>query len=68
MAGTYGHEKIHLDDSKALYKMSWQPKVTALAQSQVLATGYSCRSQIARMDGFKSKHPVEIIASALTEV
>lgn len=65
MAGTYGHEQSHLDDSKELYKMSWQPKVAQLAQSQVLATGYSCRSQVARMDGFKPKHPVEVIASVL---
>lgn len=62
MAGTYGHEKQNVDNSIALYKMSWQDKIAQQQPSQVLATGYSCRSQVNRQDGFKAKHPVQILA------
>ncbi|WP_406667516.1 FAD-binding and (Fe-S)-binding domain-containing protein [Gallaecimonas sp. GXIMD1310] len=57
MAGTYGHEQEHQASSKALYAMSWQPKVATA--TTVLATGYSCRCQVARMDGQKPLHPVQ---------
>lgn len=67
MAGTYGHETKNLENSKALYAMSWQPKVGQHEQTQVLATGYSCRSQVKRLDGFKPLHPVQVIANALGE-
>ncbi|NRA60082.1 MAG: FAD-binding oxidoreductase [Psychrobium sp.] len=65
MAGTYGHEKQNIENSKELYRMSWQHKVAKVTPPQVLATGYSCRSQVARLDGFKPKHPVQIIAEFL---
>jgi FAD/FMN-containing dehydrogenase/Fe-S oxidoreductase len=65
MAGTYGHELKNVENSKALYNMSWQPKVEKLASAQVLATGYSCRSQVKRYDGFKPLHPVQVLARLL---
>ncbi|GLX81902.1 D-2-hydroxyglutarate dehydrogenase YdiJ [Thalassotalea eurytherma] len=64
MAGTYGHEVSNVNNSKALYKMSWQDKVNNIDQQQMLATGFSCRSQVKRMAKFKPKHPV----SALNEL
>jgi len=65
MAGTYGHETKNIDNSIKLYQMSWQDKVAQDKPEQVLATGYSCRSQVNRLDGFKPKHPVEILAQHL---
>ncbi|WDD96710.1 FAD-binding and (Fe-S)-binding domain-containing protein [Thalassomonas actiniarum] len=65
MAGTYGHEKSNLDNSKALFDMSWQPKLEPLAQQQVLATGFSCRSQVKRLGNIKPRHPVEALLSVL---
>ena len=65
MAGTYGHEKINLENSKALYNMSWQSKVANLATEQVLVTGYSCRSQIKRLDNKITLHPVQALLKAL---
>jgi Fe-S oxidoreductase len=65
MAGTYGHEKVNLDNSKALYKMSWQDKVADLATEQILVTGYSCRSQIKRLDSKVTLHPVQALLNAL---
>ncbi|QOL24826.1 FAD-binding oxidoreductase [Thalassotalea sp. LPB0316] len=64
MAGTYGHEVDNLGNSKDLYRMSWQDKINNEKPQQVLATGFSCRSQVKRMAHFKPKHPV----SALVEL
>ncbi|MCG9731712.1 FAD-binding oxidoreductase [Shewanella sp. Isolate13] len=65
MAGTYGHEAENLERSKALYEMSWEKTLTKLPQSQVLISGYSCRSQVKRFSGFKPKHPLEALLSLL---
>jgi len=65
MAGTYGHEKQNVDNSIALYQMSWQGKIAKQQPQQVLATGYSCRSQVKRQDGFKPLHPVQVLAKFL---
>lgn len=65
MAGTYGHETENLERSKALYEMSWEQTLTKLPQSQVLISGYSCRSQVKRFSGFKPKHPLEALLSLL---
>ncbi|EKE77962.1 FAD-binding and (Fe-S)-binding domain-containing protein [Gallaecimonas xiamenensis] len=57
MAGTYGHEAEHLETSKGIYGLSWSQSV---AQADtVLATGYSCRCQVGRMEGQKPLHPVQ---------
>ncbi|MEI6893945.1 MAG: FAD-binding and (Fe-S)-binding domain-containing protein [Colwellia sp.] len=65
MAGTYGHEKVNLDNSKGLFALSWQPKLAELASEQVLVTGFSCRSQVKRLSALKAKHPVEAILTSL---
>ncbi|GGA73209.1 FAD-binding oxidoreductase [Neiella marina] len=61
MAGTYGHEAPNQQNSKELYAMSWAEPMAQTPQHQVLSTGYSCRSQVKRMEGFKPKHPVEAL-------
>ncbi|PKG81682.1 hypothetical protein CXF85_17055 [Colwellia sp. 75C3] len=65
MAGTYGHEKANLDNSKGLFELSWQPKVEALESEQILATGFSCRSQVKRFSDLKARHPVAAILEAM---
>ncbi|MDN4503403.1 FAD-binding and (Fe-S)-binding domain-containing protein [Alteromonadaceae bacterium BrNp21-10] len=65
MAGTYGHEKSNFDNSKGLYELSWQQPIAKLQPQQILATGYSCRSQVKRLDGFKPQHPVQALLAAL---
>ena len=65
MAGTYGHEKSNLENSKDLFTMSWQGKLNDLADEQVLATGFSCRSQVKRLAGMKPRHPVEALLEVL---
>ena len=65
MAGTYGHEKSNLENSKGLFELSWQPKLSELEQTQILATGFSCRSQVKRLTELKARHPVEAILAIL---
>jgi hypothetical protein len=48
--------------------MSWQKALPTSdeARAHVLATGHSCRSQVKRFGGFVPKHPVEVLAEALS--
>ncbi len=61
MAGTFGHEKANQALSTELYQMSWQSKVQQFPDT-LLATGFSCRSQIKRFDKVHVKHPIQVIA------
>jgi len=61
MAGTYGHEAEHLDNSIGIYDLSWRNKISDSEKRNVLVTGYSCRSQVKRLEGFRPKHPIEEI-------
>ena len=67
MAGTYGHEKANLDTSKTIYAQSWKPKVEGSTQGdeEILATGYSCRSQVKRLSDRAVRHPVSALRAIL---
>jgi Fe-S oxidoreductase len=66
MAGTYGHETEHRATSEHIYGMSWGPHVNRWAQSgHLLATGYSCRSQVKIMDQRTLAHPAEALLARL---
>lgn len=60
MAGSYGHEAEHAANSKNLFAMDWQRYIEE-NQEQILATGYSCRSQAKRLTDKKLKHPIQIL-------
>ncbi|KVN38796.1 hypothetical protein WT11_03440 [Burkholderia stagnalis] len=62
MSGTYGHEARNRTTSESLYRMSWAP-VVAQHQSggRLMATGYSCRSQVRAMDSVTLPHPVQVL-------
>lgn len=62
MAGTFGHEASHLDESTGIYQLSWQQAVEQYSPEAIIATGYSCRSQVARFEQFKPKHPLQVLA------
>jgi Fe-S oxidoreductase len=68
MAGTYGHEVEQLENSKGIYDLSWaQPvKIAVQNNNKILATGYSCRSQVKRFDSARPQHPIEAIFDVLT--
>ncbi|HIP75823.1 MAG TPA: hypothetical protein EYH12_01465, partial [Psychromonas hadalis] len=65
MAGTYGHDALKVDESIEIYSLSWQEKIKQHGFSQSLATGYSCRSQVKRIEGKVLKHPVQALLSLL---
>ncbi|WJV60833.1 FAD-binding and (Fe-S)-binding domain-containing protein [Pectobacteriaceae bacterium CE70] len=61
MAGTYGHESKNLVNSQGIYSLSWQPALQRLPQQRCLTTGYSCRSQVKRMEGSGLRHPLQAL-------
>ena len=65
MAGTYGHEKQNQQNSKILYEMSWKEHIENTPIENIIATGFSCRSQVKRFEKTKPKHPIEYLAEYL---
>ncbi|MDR9773258.1 FAD-binding and (Fe-S)-binding domain-containing protein [Rhizobium hidalgonense] len=68
MAGTFGHETRNRPISERLYAMSWKPELDAASDGDVLmATGYSCRSQVKEIDGKRIPHPFQVIDRIIVE-
>ncbi|MFM2481655.1 FAD-binding and (Fe-S)-binding domain-containing protein [Celerinatantimonas sp. YJH-8] len=65
MAGTYGHDASQQQTSEAIYALSWKQRLATLPHQQCMATGYSCRSQVQHLDGFKLKHPVQVLLQVI---
>ncbi len=65
MAGTYGHEQDNVNTSKTIYAMSWQKAVKSNPDASLVATGYSCRSQVKRLDDKQLQHPLQALLSVL---
>lgn len=66
MSGTYGHEARNLETSKTIYAQSWQPVVEDEASAgRLLATGYSCRSQVKRLSETALPHPLQALLAEL---
>ena len=63
MAGTYGHETEHYEESLGIYNLSWRKNIPndPFSRQKILATGFSCRSQVKRFDGFRPLHPVQAL-------
>lgn len=66
---TYGHETRNLQTSKAIYAQSWGRLIEVDGDSgQLLADGYSCRSQLKRLEGRSMPHPLQVLLGHLREV
>ncbi|BBI54426.1 FAD-linked oxidase [Vreelandella olivaria] len=66
MSGTYGHETRNTATSKTIYAQSWQPQVEAEENAgKLLATGYSCRSQVKRYSAKGLLHPLQALLNSL---
>ena len=61
MAGTYGHEAKNHENSLGIYELSWHQAMQRLPRNRCLATGYSCRSQVKRVEGTGVRHPVQAL-------
>ena len=68
MSGTYGHEARNRETSKTIYAQSWQPVVEDDANAgRLLATGYSCRSQVKRFSDNDLPHPLQALLRELKQ-
>ena len=66
MAGAYGHETRHLDQSRGLFEMSWKAHFeNESTAARHLVDGFSCRAQVGRYAGRSARHPVEVLLEAM---
>lgn len=65
MAGLFGHMLQNQEESRRVYEQNWQDKIRAHDFAHILVTGFSCRSQVTRMEGRRPAHPVDLLASVL---
>jgi len=63
MAGLFGHEARHQAISRDLFQASWAAPVAG--ETEVLATGFSCRCQVERLSEARAAHPMAAIAAGL---
>lgn len=69
MSGTYGHESANYQTSRRIYELSWrEPVKDANNQGKLVATGYSCRSQVKRFDQQRLPHPLQALLAQLGKV
>ena len=67
MAGTYGHETQNIDMSKYIYSLSWDAIINNPDyEDSLLASGFSCRSQVKRIDGKNIPNPLQALLRAHT--
>ncbi|MNE85612.1 sn-glycerol-3-phosphate dehydrogenase subunit C [compost metagenome] len=59
MSGTFGHEARNQGRSRTIFEQSWSGKLNK--NSEALATGYSCRSQVKRFANLQLRHPLEVV-------
>lgn len=60
MAGTYGHLKEQQINSQGLFQLNWAMTVNN-AERINLASGFSCRSQSAKLAEKTLLHPIEVV-------
>src|SRR5690554_4674645 len=69
MSGTYGHEARNRDTSQTIYAQSWQPVIEQESNhGRLLATGYSCRSQVKRFSAQALPHPLQGLLAHLRQL
>ncbi|MBM7045590.1 FAD-binding and (Fe-S)-binding domain-containing protein [Rhizobium lusitanum] len=67
MAGTYGHETRNVGTSKSIFDMSWRGHIEdTRPEEELLATGYSCRSQAKRFGQVVLRHPIQVLLQHLS--
>ena len=47
------------------FSLSWEQEIAKRDRAACLATGYSCRSQVKRIEGQTLKHPVQALLEIL---
>lgn len=65
MSGTYGHETANQETSRKIFDLSWKKVLGNKDYSgKLVATGYSCRSQVKRLENAQIPHPLQAILSS----
>ncbi|OEJ95722.1 FAD-binding and (Fe-S)-binding domain-containing protein [Streptomyces thermolilacinus] len=68
LAGNFGFERGHYEVSAACAEDQLLPAVRAAAPgTELLADGFSCRTQLAQLAGRRARHLAEVLAEALAE-
>ncbi|MFC9424785.1 FAD-binding and (Fe-S)-binding domain-containing protein [Streptomyces sp. NPDC056987] len=68
LAGNFGFERGHYDVSVACAEDQLLPAVRAAADgTEILADGFSCRTQLEQLNGTRARHLAEVLAEALEE-
>ncbi len=68
MAGSFGYGRGHFEVSRAIGERRLLPAARALSDGAVLvASGVSCRHQVADFADARAWHPAELVASVLAE-
>ncbi|GAA1182078.1 FAD-binding and (Fe-S)-binding domain-containing protein [Streptomyces hebeiensis] len=71
LAGNFGFEQGHWDVSVACAEDQLLPSVraarAATPDAELLADGFSCRTQLAQLGGHRARHLAEVLAEALGE-
>ena len=66
MAGSFGYARDHYDVSQAIGERRLLPAARALKDDAVLvASGTSCREQVAHFTGVEALHPAVLLRSLL---
>ncbi|MCW4466271.1 FAD-binding oxidoreductase [Glutamicibacter sp. MNS18] len=65
LAGNFGMEKGHYEISRQIAEQGVLAKAKAAPNRQILADGFSCRTQVADLAGLDGKHLVQLIARGL---
>ncbi len=62
MSGLFGHETNNRTLARDIFSLHWQPPVTQVHEQNgiVLASGFSCRSQLRRFD-YPTLHPLQFL-------
>jgi len=66
MAGTWGHESRNSGLSREIFAQNWAP-VLKSCDSEIVATGFSCRCQTAIQTGLSVRHPISVLRELLEE-
>lgn len=65
LAGSFGYEKEHDAFSMKIGELTLFPTIRSSMESEIIANGFSCRSQISHGTARSSKHLVEFLADCL---
>ena len=67
MAGLFGHISKNHDETYAVYEKNWKDKIKSHDFKHCLITGFSCRSQVHRMEGKEAVHPLFVLNDLLNK-